>query len=86
MTLWASGAICAALALGPVLPAGATEGDATVAVSGGRIQGSLLRGGGAAFKGVPFAEPPVGPLRWRKPRPPRPWKGVREARVSAPPA
>jgi para-nitrobenzyl esterase len=31
------------------------------------------------FKGIPFAAPPVGDLRWREPRPPVPWKGVRKA-------
>jgi para-nitrobenzyl esterase len=31
------------------------------------------------FRGVPYAMPPVGDLRWREPRPPAPWAGVREA-------
>lgn len=31
------------------------------------------------FKGVPFAAPPVGDLRWREPQPMKPWIGVREA-------
>jgi para-nitrobenzyl esterase len=31
------------------------------------------------FKGVPFAAPPVGELRWSEPRPPLPWEGVRKA-------
>lgn len=31
------------------------------------------------WKGLPFAAPPVGPLRWRAPRPPAPWDGVRAA-------
>jgi para-nitrobenzyl esterase len=31
------------------------------------------------FKGVPFAAPPVGELRWKEPQPLAPWKGVREA-------
>ena len=32
-----------------------------------------------AFKGIPYAEPPVGNLRWTPPRPARNWKGVRKA-------
>jgi para-nitrobenzyl esterase len=32
-----------------------------------------------AFKGIPFAAPPVGELRWRAPQAPLPWKGVRNA-------
>ncbi|MEM1436326.1 MAG: carboxylesterase family protein, partial [Pseudomonadota bacterium] len=31
------------------------------------------------FRGIPYAEPPVGPLRWRPPRKPLPWTGAREA-------
>ena len=31
------------------------------------------------FKGIPYAEPPVGNLRWTAPRPPRSWQGVRQA-------
>ncbi len=30
------------------------------------------------FKGVPFAKPPVGKLRWRAPQPPEPWEGIRD--------
>jgi para-nitrobenzyl esterase len=36
------------------------------------------------YKGVPFAAPPLGPLRWRAPQPPAPWKGVRRASAFAP--
>ena len=41
--------------------------------------------GYAVFKGVPYAAPPVGALRWKKPQPPIPWQGVRPA-LTFPPA
>jgi para-nitrobenzyl esterase len=31
------------------------------------------------YKGVPYAAPPIGDLRWRAPQPPLPWQGVRKA-------
>jgi len=49
-----------------------------VAVTGGRIRGAL-EDGAAVFRGVPFAAPPVGPLRWRPPAPVLAWQGVRDA-------
>src|SRR5689334_17826993 len=34
---------------------------------------------GHAWLGVPFAAPPIGPLRWRAPRPPVAWSATRAA-------
>ncbi|MGW3964004.1 carboxylesterase/lipase family protein [Amycolatopsis sp. NPDC005003] len=45
----------------------------------GALRDTPLPGGGALFAGVPFAAPPVGPLRLRPPQPYRPWSGVRDA-------
>jgi para-nitrobenzyl esterase len=42
------------------------------------------QGDGAVFLGIPFAAPPVGPLRWRPPQPAAPWQGVREALAFGP--
>ena len=51
-----------------------------VKVTGGQVQGRLLpESGGAAFKGIPYAAPPVGDLRWRETQPVRAWSGVRQA-------
>jgi len=50
-----------------------------VAVTGGQVQGQSMKDGGAVFLGIPFAQPPMGDLRWREPRPATPWSGVREA-------
>ena len=50
-----------------------------VEVTGGRIRGRTTDDGGAAFKGIPYARPPLGDLRWREPQPVKPWSGVRDA-------
>ncbi len=35
--------------------------------------------GVSAFRGIPFAQPPVGDLRWKEPQPVKPWEGIRMA-------
>jgi para-nitrobenzyl esterase len=51
----------------------------------GRIEGEQLSGH-VAFRGIPFAKPPLGPLRFRAPEPPTPWSGVRASRDFGPSA
>ncbi len=46
----------------------------------GRLEG-CEENGVLAFRGIPFARPPVGELRFRAPQPPEPWSGVREAKA-----
>ncbi len=55
----------------------------TVAVTGGRIAGKM-EGAVVAFRGVPFAAPPVGSLRWHEPAPVKAWSGVRQTTAFAP--
>ena len=45
-------------------------------IAGGTIEGAVADGV-SSFKGIPFAEPPVGDLRWRPPQPVKPWTGVK---------
>jgi para-nitrobenzyl esterase len=49
-----------------------------VRVDGGQLQG-VVDDGVVSYKGIPFAAPPVGDLRWRPPQPPARWTGVRQA-------
>ena len=76
---WAAsaGLFSALLCFAPGAPVQGAAGP-VVAVTGGRVQGSLLDSG-AVFKGVPYAQPPVGDLRWREPQAVKPWSGVRPA-------
>ena len=50
-----------------------------VKTNAGSVAGVTLSSGVRAFKGIPFAAPPVGSLRWKEPQPPQPWQGVRKA-------
>lgn len=54
-----------------------------VKVAQGILEGKDLSGI-KVFKGVPFAAPPVGNLRWKAPQPAAHWEGVREAKEYGP--
>lgn len=79
---WASdGAASERAAAGTAAPSAAAF-PTTVRTADGLLRGASVGPGGdvVSVKGVPYAAPPVGPLRWRAPRPVRPWAGVRDAR------
>jgi len=50
----------------------------TARVTGGEVQG-VVTGGISTFKGIPFAAPPAGDLRWKAPAPVKAWTGVKNA-------
>jgi len=56
----------------------AQSSDTIVTIDSGAIQGAIS-GDVVAFKGIPYAAPPVGALRWREPQPVTPWRETRSA-------
>lgn len=61
-----------------------TDTPPRVAVANGTLEGTLEPSGIRSFKGIPFAAPPVGDLRWREPQPAARWQGVRPATAFGP--
>ena len=80
MLALAAAATAAAALIGWPSPARAAI-TGTVRTESGRLVGERSRWFRSVrvFKGVPYAAPPVGALRFRAPRPPLPWRGVRRA-------
>jgi para-nitrobenzyl esterase len=52
------------------------ERSVRVSTTSGTVEG-FARGGVHRWRSIPYARPPVGPLRLRAPQPPVPWRGVR---------
>ena len=59
------------------LPAGAVS-PPVVNAPAGKVSGAAA-GGVHVFKGIPYAQPPVGAMRWKAPLPAQKWKGTRDA-------
>jgi len=66
--------------MGSAALAGSPE---TVRIDAGELQG-VASGAVASFKGIPYAEPPVGNLRWAPPRDPAPWSAPKQATAFGP--
>jgi len=57
-----------------------SDSNPVLTIEGGQIQGVPTPTKGIiAYKGIPFAAPPVGDLRWKEPQPIVPWDGVKVA-------
>ena len=83
----AAGAIVgAALALTLACSGGETVEPLTSSVTTERgvVEGSKLESGILNFRGIPYAAPPVGDLRWRAPQPAAAWEGSRGATEFSP--
>lgn len=58
----------------------AASGADRVKIANGVLEGAAAPPSGVrAFKGIPFADPPTGELRWKPPQPVQSWKGIRPA-------
>jgi para-nitrobenzyl esterase len=71
------------LCLTATSPQAQTTKSSLVNINQGAIEG-VIENDIIIYKGVPFAEPPVGDLRWRPPQPPKKWEGVFKADKYAP--
>ena len=60
-----------------------SQKNPVVSTKSGKVEGSY-EGGQYIFKGIPYAAPPVGDLRWMPPQPVKPWKDVRPAKQFGP--
>ena len=84
----AFGMVVVGLALIPASSAqsapNSAKAEPIVTVGTGQLRGSVTPEGVAAFKNIPFAQPPVGDLRWREPLPAKAWTGVRDATAFGP--
>ena len=68
----------ALLLLGALVASVSAQSPAPVTTDGGLVQG-VAEKDLTVYKGIPFAAPPVGGLRWRAPQPAAKWDGVRVA-------
>ncbi|MDX3383344.1 carboxylesterase family protein [Streptomyces niveiscabiei] len=57
-----------------------------IETGGGKVRGVESGDGVLSWRGIPYAAPPTGELRWRPPRPAEPWTGVRDGSLPGSPA
>jgi para-nitrobenzyl esterase len=76
----AAGVLLVAVALtGSAKP----EAGPLVTIDAGQLRG-VASEAAFVYKGIPFAEPPIGARRWTSPTRPAPWRGVRDANAFGP--
>jgi para-nitrobenzyl esterase len=70
--------LCSLAGLAAIGVGAVPQAPPLVRVDSGQLQG-VVDDGVVSYKGIPFAAPPVGELRWRPPQQVAPWTGVRQA-------
>jgi para-nitrobenzyl esterase len=75
---WISAALLTVMVAVSAAPAWAADANLQVKTKQGKVEGRM-DGDVKVFLGIPFASPPVGPLRWKPPMPAEKWSGVRLA-------
>ena len=68
----------------PPPPAPQVDPDSLRHLELGNVAGVADRCDTHVWRGLPYAQPPVGPLRWKAPRPPIGWNGLRKALACGP--
>ncbi|MCW1912300.1 carboxylesterase family protein [Luteolibacter sp. GHJ8] len=76
--------LLALLAFGAIAWEADAATDGQLRVTGGIIEGKVMEDGMRVFKGIPFAAPPTGELRWKAPQAVLPWEGIRQAKDFGP--
>ena len=84
-TLLATGLAGAAVACATPLVQNGANGPPIVSTAAGKVQGALAENGVRVFKGIPYGASTGGQGRFRAPKPPAPWTGIRETIAFGPP-
>lgn len=78
-------ALAAFVAVGAYVPAARAQSPLVVQVQQGKVRGKWSKDHEVRkFLGIPYAQPPVGDLRWRPPVPAKDWSGIRDATAFGP--
>jgi len=74
--------VIAIVCFAAALTAALVQKEPRVTIATGAIEGVVDSASGVfVFRGIPYATPPVGELRWKPPLPPKSWAGVRDAKA-----